>query len=68
MNKGTHSRTHNVVTVRKVARTRMRCRQQAPPRDVTSTDGRRAVVLRGGDVLGCRIEGFEPSENTVRRY
>jgi hypothetical protein len=46
----------------------MRRRQHALPRDVTSTGGPGAVVLRGVDVLGCRIEGFEPLENPVRRY
>jgi hypothetical protein len=38
------------------------------PGDVISTGTPGAVVLRGGDVLGCRIEGFEPLENPVRRY
>ena len=38
------------------------------PGDVISTGTPGAVVLRGGDVLGCRIEGFEPLENPVRKY
>jgi len=35
------------------------------PRTGSATPG--AVGLRGGDVLGCRIEGFEPPKNPVRR-
>jgi 2-keto-4-pentenoate hydratase/2-oxohepta-3-ene-1,7-dioic acid hydratase in catechol pathway len=35
---------------------------------VISTGTPGAVVLRGGDVLGCRIEGFELLENPVRKY
>jgi 2-keto-4-pentenoate hydratase/2-oxohepta-3-ene-1,7-dioic acid hydratase in catechol pathway len=35
---------------------------------VISTGTPGAVVLRGGDVLGCGIEGFEPLENPVRKY
>jgi 2-keto-4-pentenoate hydratase/2-oxohepta-3-ene-1,7-dioic acid hydratase in catechol pathway len=38
------------------------------PGDVISTGTPGAVVLRGGDVLECRIEGFEPLKNPVRRY
>lgn len=34
---------------------------------VISTGTPGAVVLRGGDVLECRIEGFEPLKNPVRR-
>ena len=38
------------------------------PGDVISTGTPGAVVLRGRDVLECRIEGFEPLKNPVRRY
>jgi 2-keto-4-pentenoate hydratase/2-oxohepta-3-ene-1,7-dioic acid hydratase in catechol pathway len=38
------------------------------PGDVISTGTPGAVVLRNGDVLECRIEGFEPLKNPVRRY
>jgi 2-keto-4-pentenoate hydratase/2-oxohepta-3-ene-1,7-dioic acid hydratase in catechol pathway len=37
------------------------------PGDVISTGTPGAVVLRGGDVLECRIEGFEPLKYPVRR-
>lgn len=35
------------------------------PGDIISTGTPGAVVIRQGDVVGCRIDGFEPLENPV---
>lgn len=38
------------------------------PGDAISTGTPGAVVLQDGDVVECRIEGFESLSNPVRRY
>ena len=37
------------------------------PGDVISTGTPGAVEIRDGDIISCRINGFEPLSNPVRR-